>query len=79
LVLPLRRLRLNKELKSTSVLGSRVAPVLLDRIPELSQSLFVRVTVLNDERLNSLRLKKSQPVPNRSPIIHDIDGEFPDP
>jgi len=48
----------------------------LDRIPELTQALLIRVSVLYDHSQDSVGVEKSEPVTNGSSIIHDVDGEL---
>src|SRR5262249_23148723 len=55
-ILPLRGLEGQELLQWRSVLFSAVLPVGTERLPELAESLRIRVTILDDQGLDALRV-----------------------
>jgi hypothetical protein len=57
-----------------AVRRTRIAPVSLDRVPEVGDPLFVGVAVLDDQRRDALGVPGREPEPDRSAIVHDVEG-----
>ena len=55
-----------------------IGPIGLNRIPELLQSLFIRITVLYDQTCDPVRMLQGEPPPYGSTIVHDVHGEASD-
>src|SRR6516225_7068780 len=72
LVLPLGRFRVHQETNCFTILGCRLVPVFLDRVPELQKTLVIRVAVLNDQRLNAFGVTESKTIANRRTVVHHV-------
>jgi hypothetical protein len=60
--------------RSVPVLGRRLPPVPLDRVPVLAQPLLVRVPVLSDDGRLPVRTGEGQPEPDRRPVVEHVQG-----
>jgi hypothetical protein len=68
-VLRLSGLGSEKRPQHQAILLRRLLPVLLNRVPTLAETFFIRVAILRDDRRDSLRVRKSQAKADRSAII----------
>src|SRR5262249_14504038 len=72
-VLPARGLRFEEGAQGSTVLGRRIFPVGLDRIPTVAQALQIRVAVLRDDRGDLLRVSQSQSQTDRRAVVEYIN------
>ena len=71
-VLPLGRANVQEPLQRLGVLFCPILPIGAEWIPELPQPFFVGIAVLDDQRLDALRVHGRQAEAYRRAIVHDV-------
>src|SRR5262245_2055851 len=77
--LPLGRLGRKEAAEGRAILKRRLLPVALYRVPAFAQPLLVGVTVLRDDRGDSLRVARREAEAHRGTVIEDVDGKTGEP
>src|SRR5262249_32827488 len=65
---------LQKSAERIAILLRRVLPVSPDRIPAVAQAFLIGITVLGDDRRDSLRMFDREPESRRSAVVEDVYG-----
>src|SRR5678809_1226222 len=72
-VLPPGGLRGQKGFQRSPIFGTRVSPVLLNRIPARAEPILIRIPILRHNCRDPFRMPQGQPKPYRSAVVEDID------
>src|SRR5262249_26240472 len=68
------RFRLEEFAQRVAILGRRLPPISLDRVPALTKALLISVAVLRNDRSDLLRMRQRQAETYRGAVIEHIQG-----
>ena len=73
-VLPLGCLQRQESTQRIRIRGALLFPIGLYGYPEILQTFFIGVAILDDERLDPFGMGRRQPVTHRRAIVHQVEA-----